>query len=52
MSALIGAVVFTVFALIVVVIDLLRAHGRILRTLHAIDPADGDRTEATDSARG
>ena len=38
MSALIGAMVFTALLLVAVIADLLRTHGRVLRTLHEIDP--------------
>jgi len=43
MDALIGAFVLAVALLVVVVIDLLRSHGRLLRTLHELDPASEER---------
>jgi hypothetical protein len=36
MAALGGALLFTTLALLVVVVDLLRSHGRVLRTLHEL----------------
>ncbi|MEI8051528.1 MAG: hypothetical protein WCI12_08840 [Actinomycetes bacterium] len=40
MSALVGALIVAVVLLGVVVIDLLRSHGRILRILHGAAPAE------------
>jgi hypothetical protein len=41
-NALLGAIVFTSVALLTVIVDLLRAHGRVLRALHAIDRIESD----------
>jgi hypothetical protein len=44
-SALLGAMVLTAVALVAVIVDLLRTHGRVLRALHAIDPDDSSLQE-------
>jgi len=38
MAALLGAFSLAVVLLVVVVVDLLRSHGRVLRALHEVDP--------------
>ena len=45
MSAAISAVVLAVLLLGIVVVDLLRQHGRILATLHELDGGE-DQVEA------
>jgi hypothetical protein len=38
MAALVGAFSLAVVLLVIVVVDLLRSHGRVLRGLHEVDP--------------
>jgi hypothetical protein len=40
MTAVIAAVIVVTVLLVVVAVDLLRAHGRVLRRLHELDPPD------------
>ena len=51
MTAAVSAIVLAVGLLSIVVVDLLRQHGRILRTLHAFDGGEvnlaGSRSSPT-----
>jgi len=48
MAALVGAFCLGVVLLVVVVIDLLRSHGRILAHLHDVDPHGSQPPDAPD----
>ena len=51
MAALVGALLFTVVALLLVVVDLLRSHGRVLRALHERGAGEPPTAAEQDRAR-
>jgi len=46
-TAAVSAIVLAVGLLSIVVVDLLRQHGRILRTLHAFDGGEAEDDQAS-----
>ena len=47
MSAAVSAIVIATVLLVLVVIDLLRRHGRVLRTLHELDGGEDPTAEGS-----